>query len=108
MVIHTNTGAPQGCVLSPVLFILYTNDCVSCNPDCSTVKFADDTALSSILFENEDRYKQEIERLIYWCNYNFLELNIKKTKELIIDFRRKTSDITPVIINGDIVETVEE
>ena len=25
--IRTNTGAPQGCVLSPALFIIYTSDC---------------------------------------------------------------------------------
>ena len=28
-VLVTNTGAPQGCVISPVLFTLYTNDCPS-------------------------------------------------------------------------------
>ncbi len=29
----TSTGSPQGCVLSPLLYILYTNDCVSRHTD---------------------------------------------------------------------------
>ncbi len=30
--ITTNTGAPQGCVLSPFLYTLYTNDCMTRPP----------------------------------------------------------------------------
>ncbi|KAK3568283.1 hypothetical protein QTP86_003155 [Hemibagrus guttatus] len=38
-----STGAPQGCVLSPLLFTCYTNDCTSKHPSVKFLKFADDT-----------------------------------------------------------------
>ncbi len=38
-----NTGAPQGCVLSPLLYSLYTHDCAATHSSNVIVKFADDT-----------------------------------------------------------------
>lgn len=35
-----NTGPPQGCVLSPMLYTLFTHDCVTAQPN--NIKFADD------------------------------------------------------------------
>ena len=44
-----NTGAPQGCVLSSLLFSKYTNE-IMCNRDTLwlLVKFADDMALAAL------------------------------------------------------------
>ncbi len=37
-----NTGAPQGCVLSPLLYSLYMHDCVATHGSNVIIKFADD------------------------------------------------------------------
>ena len=36
------TGAPQGCVLSPLLYSLFTHDCVAKHDSNTIIKFADD------------------------------------------------------------------
>jgi len=39
-----NTGSPQVCALSPILYSLYTHDCVARSSSNTIVKFADDAA----------------------------------------------------------------
>ena len=105
----SNTGAPQGCVLSPFLYITYTNNC-TCSENCTCVKFADDSAILGLISENddsEDKYFTEIDNFATWCSDHHLELNVTKTKELIIDFRDKANNIRPVKIGNDSVEQVE-
>ncbi len=87
---HTiSTGAPQGCILSLLLFSLYTNDCTSKHPSVNLLKYADDTTLINLIGDgDESAYRQEIKELAVWCSLNNLELNTLKTVEMIVDFRR--------------------
>ncbi len=49
----------------------------------------------------------EVERLTSWCQDNCLSLNVSKTKELIVDFRkRQQRPYTPLMISGTPVERV--
>ncbi len=52
-------------------------------------------------------YREEIQNLTAWCDTNNLVLNIRKTKEIIVDFRT-TIKITqgPLMIKDEVVERV--
>ncbi len=104
--ITLNIGAPQGCVLSPLLYSLYTHDCVSSHSSTSIVKFADDTVVLGLISNNDETaYLDEVERLE--ITVPGLSLNVSKTKELIVDFRKRQQLLyTPLMISGTPVERV--
>ena len=106
--ITLNTGVPQGCVLSPFLYSLFTSDCKPVYGSNSIVKFADDTTVIGLISNNDETaYREEIKHLATWCTENNQLLNTTKTKELIVDFRKVSRGTHDTIhINGMAVERV--
>ncbi|KAI4899972.1 hypothetical protein NFI96_015155 [Prochilodus magdalenae] len=57
----SNTGAPQGTVLSPFLFTLYTTDFNYCTETCHLQKFSDDSAVVGCISRgDEDEYRATV------------------------------------------------
>lgn len=107
--LFTSTGSPQGCVLSPLFFILYTDDCRSVQPNCHCVKFADDTVLLSLLSSNVQHHGPALQDFLIWCGKSCLELNIDKTKDMIVTFspkQRQLAEAVTTIIQQEPVEIV--
>ncbi len=101
-------GAPQGCVLSPLLFTLLTHDCTAKFSSNHIIKFADDTTVVGVISNNDEtHYREEVAQLAEWCGANNLSLNVEKTKGVVLDFRRRNStDHPPLTIDSSTVERV--
>ncbi len=99
-----STGIPQGAVSSPPLFILYTNECRSSQPNNFIIKFSNDTIILSLLCAGDcpSVYFNEIVSFKDWCERHHLILNTNKTKEMILDPRECESHSCAVIGDCDI------
>ena len=74
----------------------------------SIIRFADDTALVGLITNNDETaYREEARALGVWCQENKLSLNVNKTKEMIVDFRKLQREHPPIHIEGTAVEKVE-
>lgn len=77
------------------------------NARVDAVKFADDTTLVCLSNNNNDQaYREEVKHLVNWCESNNLILNISKTKEIIVDFRKNQASHTPLTISSSAVVIV--
>ena len=98
----TSTGAPQGTVLSPVFFNIYTDDFRSSSSICSLNKYSDNSALAD-LSNSDSHFEQQVTEVTRWCKDNYLYLNVEKTREMVVDSRRYGC-VGELVIEGVIVK----
>ena len=80
--IRTNIGAPQGTVLAPFLFLLYTTDCRSTDESRPLETFADDTVLAGKISNDDALYHKQTEYFVNWCDKNYLYLNVSQNRDM--------------------------
>ena len=65
-------------MLSPILYSMFTHDCMARHDSNTIIKFADDTIVVGLITDNDNR--EEVRDLVVWCQDNNLSLNVIKTK----------------------------
>ena len=105
--LHYSPIDENGCVLSPLLYSLFTHDCMARHDSNTIIKFADDTTLVGLIDNDETGYWELVRDLAVWCQDNNLFLNVIKTKEMVVDYRKMRTEHAPILIDGAVVEQVE-
>ena len=112
-----DNGVPQGSVISPLLWLIYINDLISCMPaevqlGITSSLFADDVALvckGKNLKECEEKMQKALDCLESWAKENKMDISIRsdeKSKTVSCfytkDFRSETNNkVIPVLkLNG--------
>ncbi|KAI3370902.1 hypothetical protein L3Q82_007411 [Scortum barcoo] len=90
-----------------VIYLLHTS--LTHLEKAGSTKFSDDSAVVGLITDGDDReYRGLIQDFADWCLRNNLQINAGKTKELVVDFRRRShSPPAPVSIQGMDIDTVK-
>lgn len=103
-----NSGVPQGSILGPVLYLIFTADIPS-SPGVMTATYADDTA---ILAENvnpvvaSDILQSHLNELQNW--FDLWRIKINQTKSVHVTFTLRRNSCPPVYIYNTMVPQADE
>ena len=86
------SGVPQGSILGPLLFVIYTNDAPSFvskdNPNCEMFLYADDAKLFS---NNAFSLQQDLDKFTNWLKLHQLDLAVAKCEHRCISRKHCSS-----------------
>ena len=97
-------SVPQGSVLGPLLFIIYTNDIPNCIKSSCVIVFADDTTIyasGSNMTTLYNTMKIELESLTDWFCANKLSLNVSKTNYMVFGNHNITANQNNILSIGN-------
>lgn len=94
-------------VYFPHSFIFSTQTAAEANLRIDIIKFGDDSVIVSLLKGGELDHGPVVNDFVSWCKEAFLELNVAKTKDIIIDFRRTAPSPKVTTMEGSEIDLVE-
>ena len=84
-----------------LLYSLFNHDCMARHDSNTIIKFADDTTVVGLITDkDETAYREEVRDLAGWCQNNNLSLNVTKTKDMIVDHRKRSTEHVLILIDG--------
>ena len=100
------SGVPQGSVLGPLLFLVYTSD-LAAGLENDLIGYADDHTLIAKIRSPQQRnlvaqsLNRDLERIREWCSRWGMKLNASKTKTLLVSRSRTEQPLHPPLSVGN-------
>ncbi|CAB0007164.1 unnamed protein product [Nesidiocoris tenuis] len=101
-------GVPQGSVLGPLLYVLYTSDLPE-REENTLATFADDTAILAVGETNYDtipKLERSLKNLQNWTTKWRIKMN--EMKSVHVDFTNKRIDYLPLRLNAQVIPHANE